>query len=52
MAVRGKNAVNPGGLTSILTRQCEKSVVQKTGSDYSRLPKEAEYESFAYEIRG
>ena len=40
MQSEAQNAVNPNGLTSILTRQCEKSTLKKRGSDYSRLPKE------------
>ena len=36
---RGKNAVNPFGLTSILTKSKGKSATRNRGSDYHRNPK-------------
>ena len=39
MQSKAQNAVNPCGLTSILTRQCEKSALKKRVRIYSRLPK-------------
>ena len=36
---RGKNAVNPFGLTSILTKSKGKSAAINRGSDYFRYPK-------------
>ena len=38
---RGKNAVNPFGLTSILTKSKGKSATRNRGSDYRRYPTRA-----------
>ncbi|MCI5738604.1 MAG: hypothetical protein MR290_02290, partial [Ruminococcus sp.] len=45
---RGKNAVNPFGLTSILTKSKGKSAAINRGSDYFRYPNQATRREVAF----
>ena len=48
MVVQGKNAGNPDGLPSILTRQKQKLTFENRGLDSFCHPKEIKYERFAH----